>query len=108
LQEAQNARSPTEKLVEKVAKWYTPLVVLGAATMATVPWAFGRETGVYYFHTALVLLVVACPCALVISTPVTYVCGLAHAAQRGLLVKGESVRAHSFRKSQVARRFDTR
>jgi len=88
LQEAQNARSPTEKLVEKVAKWYTPLVVFGAATMATIPWAFGRDTGMHYFHTALVLLVVACPCALVISTPVTYVCGLAHAAQRGLLVKG--------------------
>ena len=52
--------------------------------------AWGEETGREYFHTALVLLVVACPCALVISTPITYVCALALSARKGILVKGGS------------------
>ena len=56
--------------------------------MCTIPWAFGKETGRLWTNNGLVLIVVACPCALIISTPVTYVAGLAATAQRGVLIKG--------------------
>ena len=88
VQQAQAESSPTEQLVMKVAKVYTPLVVSSAIILATIPWAFGPEIGMAYMRTALVVLIIACPCALVISTPLTYVCGLAHAARVGILVKG--------------------
>ena len=88
VQQAQAQSSPTEQLVMRVAKVYTPVVVLVALVLATVPWAWGPEVGRAYLRTALVSLIIACPCALVISTPITYVCGLAHAARIGILVKG--------------------
>lgn len=88
VEEAQANRSETEKLVDELARWYTPTVVLCALLMCTVPWAFGREVGREWTFNGLVLIVVACPCALVISTPVSYVAGLAATAQRGILVKG--------------------
>ncbi|KAL3803656.1 hypothetical protein HJC23_003710 [Cyclotella cryptica] len=88
VEEAQINRSETEKMVDKFARVYTPFVVLAALCMATIPWAFGREVGQYWAKNALVTIVIACPCALVISTPVVYVAGLTAAAQRGVLVKG--------------------
>lgn len=88
VQQAQAETSPTEQLVMKIAKVYTPCVVLVALLMATIPWAWGHEIGMEYFRIALVSLIIACPCALVISTPIAYVCGLAHAARVGILVKG--------------------
>jgi Cd2+/Zn2+-exporting ATPase len=88
VQQAQAESSPTEQLVMRIAKVYTPLVVFAATLLATVPWAWGPEVGHAYLRTALVTLIIACPCALVISTPITYVCGLAHAARVGILVKG--------------------
>ena len=88
IEQAQIERSPTEKLVESVSKYYTPVVVLLSLVLSTVPWAWGTATGLKYVKEALVMLVVACPCALVISTPITYICGIATAARRGILVKG--------------------
>jgi magnesium-transporting ATPase (P-type) len=70
------------------ARRYTPIVVFGALLLATVPWAWGREVGSTWAYQALVLLVVACPCALVISTPIAYVSAITGAAKRGVLVKG--------------------
>ena len=64
-------------------------VVVAAALLATVPYMMG-ERGIHYAYTACVLLVVACPCALVLSTPVVAVCGLTRAARRGVLVKGSA------------------
>ena len=87
VQQAQAQSSPTEQLVMRVAKVYTPVVVLVALVLATVPWAWGPEVGRAYLRTALVSLIIACPCALVISTPITYVCGLAHAARIGILAQ---------------------
>ena len=84
VEEAQLQRSPTEQMVQTLAKYYTPLVVLVAIGLASIPWAWGNETGLHFLNQALILLVVACPCALVISTPITYVCGLAHAARRNM------------------------
>jgi len=88
VEEAQANRSPTEKMVDKFAKFYTPVVVFSALLMSTVPWLFGREVGKVWFHMGMTMVIVACPCALIISTPVTYVAGLAALAQRGVIVKG--------------------
>jgi len=88
VEEAQANRSPTEKLVDEFARRYTPVVLLAALFMCTIPWAFGSETGRRWTHNGLVLIIVACPCALIISTPVSYVAGLAATAQRGIVIKG--------------------
>ncbi len=88
VEEAQSNRSETEKMVDTFAKIYTPFVVLAALCMCTIPWAFGYDVGILWSKNALVTIVIACPCALIISTPVTYVAGLTAAAQRGVIVKG--------------------
>lgn len=88
VEEAQHQRSNTELLVEKIAKYYTPGVVIAALVIGIAPWASGVHNPTHYVYLALVLLVVACPCALVISTPVVITCGIAQAARLGLLVKG--------------------
>lgn len=89
VEEAQAQRSVVERAVETFAKHYTPVVVVAAALLATVPFLLG-ETGTKYVYMACVLLVVSCPCALVLSTPVVAVCGLTRAARRGMLVKGSA------------------
>jgi Zn2+/Cd2+-exporting ATPase len=88
VEEAESNRSQTERLVDEFAKVYTPLVVFAAILMVSIPWAWGNEMGRTWTRNGLVLLVIACPCALVISTPVAYVAGLAAAAQHGVLIKG--------------------
>ena len=85
VEEAQMNRSATEKMVDEFAKIYTPIVIATGLGMITIPWAWGNETGREWTNRGLVLLVVACPCALIISTPVTYVAGLASTAQREFL-----------------------
>ena len=85
---AQSQQAPTQRFVDRFSRWYTPIVVVLAILIAIVPpLAFG-ELFQPWLYKALVLLVIACPCALVISTPVTVVSGLAACARRGLLVKG--------------------
>lgn len=71
VEEAQSNRSETETLVDEFARVYTPIIVLAALLMCTIPWTLGREVGTKWAHNGLVLLVVACPCALIISTPVS-------------------------------------
>jgi len=88
IEDAQLNRSKTEMLVDSFAKIYTPIVVLLALCMCTIPWAFGNEVGTFWAKNGLITIVIACPCALIISTPVTYVAGLAAAAQKGVIVKG--------------------
>ena len=85
---AQGARAPTQRFVDAFAKIYTPAVFLIAIGMAVVPPMALGLPWMEAAYRALVLLVIACPCALVISTPVTIVSGLASAARRGILVKG--------------------
>lgn len=85
--EAHARRSPSEQWVERFAKIYTPVVVVCAVLLAVVPPVFGGSWS-EWFYQALVLLVIACPCALVISTPVSIVASLVAAAKRGVLVKG--------------------
>ena len=88
IEDAQGSRAPTQRFVDKFARIYTPVVFLMALAVALVPpLAFGLPWLIWIYK-ALVLLVIACPCALVISTPVTVVSGLAAAAKAGILIKG--------------------
>jgi Zn2+/Cd2+-exporting ATPase len=85
---AQAQRAPAQAFVERFAKYYTPAVLVGAVLVAALPTlAFGQPFQPWLYR-ALVLLVISCPCALVISTPVSIVSALAGAARRGVLVKG--------------------
>ena len=88
VQEAQGQRAPTQRFVDQFARYYTPSVVVFAVLVTSVPPLFFGAAFLDWFYKALVMLVIACPCALVISTPVTVVSGLASAARRGILVKG--------------------
>ncbi|WP_249221298.1 heavy metal translocating P-type ATPase [Cupriavidus sp. KK10] len=85
---AQGSRAPTQRFVDQFARIYTPTVFAIALAVAVVPPLAMGGAWVDWIYKALVLLVIACPCALVISTPVTIVSGLAAAARRGILVKG--------------------
>ena len=87
VENAQSAKSPVQRFVDRFATVYTPLVFVVALVVAIVPPLFVGDWG-GWFYKALCLLVIACPCALVISTPVTVVSGLATATRCGLLVKG--------------------
>ncbi len=88
VEEAQGTRAPTQRFVDRFAALYTPAVfVIAVAVAVLTPWLMGWSW-MQAIYKALVLLVIACPCALVISTPVTVVSALAAAARRGILIKG--------------------
>ncbi|MFN3809036.1 MAG: heavy metal translocating P-type ATPase [Roseateles asaccharophilus] len=88
VQEAQGQRAPTQRFVDRFASVYTPIVFALAIAIAVIPPLFFGAAWFDWTYKALVMLVIACPCALVISTPVTVVSGLAAAARRGILIKG--------------------
>lgn len=88
VEEAQAVRAPTARFVEKFSTIYTPVVFLLALCVAFVPPILSGSGWHSWIYRALVLLVIACPCALVISTPITIVSGLVAAMRRGILVKG--------------------
>lgn len=88
IEEAQKQKAPSERFVDSFARYYTPAVFLAALlTFLVPPFALGGAWNEWLYR-ALVLLVVACPCALVLSTPVSIVSGLTAMARRGVLVKG--------------------
>lgn len=88
IESAQEARAPVQNFVDRFAAVYTPAVFSIAALVAILPPVVMGASFVDWLYRALVLLVIACPCALVISTPVTIVSALTGAARRGILIKG--------------------
>ncbi len=88
IEEAQAARAPAQTFIDRFARIYTPAVLVLAALIAALPPLLFGQDFADWFYRALVLLVIACPCALVISTPVAIVSGLARGARAGVLIKG--------------------
>ncbi len=88
VEQAQGSRAPTQRFVDRFASIYTPVVFVLALLVALLLPLLGMATWLAAIYKALVLLVIACPCALVISTPVSVVSALARAARQGILMKG--------------------
>jgi Cd2+/Zn2+-exporting ATPase len=99
---AQGSRAPTQRFVDRFARIYTPAVFAVALAVAILPPLVMGAEWLEWIYRALVLLVIACPCALVISTPVTIVSGLAAAARHGILIKGGVYLEEGRRLTQLA------
>lgn len=100
VEEAQSTKAPSQQLVDRFAAVYTPIVVVMAIALAVFGGVFGDAQT--WFYRALVLLVIACPCALVISTPVSIVSAIGNATRLGMLVKGGAALEEAGRITTVA------
>ena len=91
IEEAEKSKAPIERFIDRFSRWYTPLMmVISALVVLIPPLMFGQAWDVWVYR-GLTLLLIACPCALVISTPAAVTSGLARAAQQGILIKGGAV-----------------
>ncbi|ESQ54202.1 hypothetical protein EUTSA_v10024341mg [Eutrema salsugineum] len=88
VEEAQNSKTETQRFIDECSKYYTPAIILISLCFAVVPLALKVHNPKHWFHLALVVLVSACPCGLILSTPVATFCALTKAATSGLLIKG--------------------
>ena len=87
VEESSEKKAWVESFITRFARWYTPCVVIGAALLALIPPLFVGNWG-QWIHRALVFLVVSCPCALVVSVPLSFFGGIGGAARAGILIKG--------------------
>lgn len=99
---AQQEKAPLQRTIDRFAAVYTPLVLLGSLLMALGPWLLGFPQAGVWFYRALVLLVIACPCALVLASPITLVSGLTWMTRLGILVKGAAALEEAARIDTVA------
>jgi Cd2+/Zn2+-exporting ATPase len=88
VEEARQQKAPAQRFVDVFAKYYTPAIMIVALLVGLIPPLLFGAAWMDWIYRALVLLVIACPCALVISTPVSIVSGLTAMARRGVLIKG--------------------
>jgi len=88
VEEAEERRAPVERFIDRFARYYTPVVLLSAVLIATIPPLVMGADGGTWFYRSLMLLVIACPCALAISVPVAVVSAISAAARQGILIKG--------------------
>lgn len=88
IEEAESRKAPLERFLDKFSRWYTPLMMLVSLFVIIVPPMFFAQPWETWVYRGLALLLIACPCALVISTPAAITSGLAAAAKRGALIKG--------------------
>ena len=88
VEEASAQKAKSEKFITRFARWYTPTVVGAAVLLAVLPPLFGFGAWLVWLKRALLFLVVSCPCALVISVPLSFFGGIGGASKRGILVKG--------------------
>nr|AJF37114.1 heavy metal ATPase [Sedum alfredii] len=88
VEEAQTSKSKTQQLIDKIAKYYTPAVMILSIGLVVIPAALKFNDRDWWYHIALVVLVSACPCGLILSTPVATFCALSKAAKSGVLLKG--------------------
>lgn len=88
VEEAQNKKAPSQTAIERFARYYTPAIFALSIGVALIPPLFLNAPFANWFYRALVLLVIACPCALVISTPVALASAMTNAARNGILIKG--------------------
>lgn len=93
IEDAQESKSPTENMLRRITRWYTPLVFVAALLLFFIPWIVSAAQGMDFewmkwLRRSLVFLVCSCPCALVVSIPLSYFASLGNASRRGLLFKG--------------------
>ncbi|KAG7622326.1 Heavy metal-associated domain superfamily [Arabidopsis suecica] len=88
VEEAQNSKTETQRFIDKCSKYYTPAIILISICFVAIPFALKVHNLKHWVHLALVVLVSACPCGLILSTPVATFCALTKAATSGLLIKG--------------------
>jgi Zn2+/Cd2+-exporting ATPase len=91
VEEAADAKAPSERFIDQFSKWYMPAICLAAVAVAVLPPLLAGQSWDTWVYRALALLLIGCPCALVISTPASIASALAAGAKRGLLVKGGGV-----------------
>jgi Cd2+/Zn2+-exporting ATPase len=102
VEEAQETKAPTERLIDRFSKVYTPAVVAVAALVAVAPPLLAGTSRDEWVYKGLAILLIGCPCALVISTPAAIAAGLSAGARRGLLIKGGAVLERLAKVTQVA------
>lgn len=91
VEEAQESKAPTERFIDSFSRYYTPAIVVIAALVAIIPPLFMGGSWDAWIYKGLAILLIGCPCALVISTPAAIAAGLSAGARRGLLLKGGAV-----------------